>query len=35
MLDGIDKKAEMACQELTSTKPGVFNVEFVEDDDAS
>lgn len=33
MMDGIDKTKEMACQELTSTRPGVFNVEFVGDED--
>lgn len=35
MLEGIDKRKEMACLEVTGTKPGVFNVEFVEDADAS
>lgn len=33
IMEGIDKRKEMACQELTGTKPGVFNVEFVEDAD--
>lgn len=33
MLEGIDKRAEMSCQQVTGAKISSFNVEFVGEED--